>query len=123
MDKTSISTHYGKLSATLAASMCGLFVFFIATSPAELPIVLIVVPFILLYLGMTIGLLMISSVIPVFSRFRERQKILLSACITAVPFLLVIFQTLHQLTIRDVMISFGLFAGLVFYLYRADYLQ
>ncbi len=41
----------------------------------------------------------------------------------SLPVLLLVFQSVHQLTIRDVLVSVSLLAFAIFYISRADFIR
>lgn len=106
---------------TIGLLWVSLPIFLLITNPEELPIAMLVVPFILLfamlYITARVGL---RIIFPSISTARLR---LLAVLIGALPTLLLILASIKQLTVRDTAIVVGLLVMLVFYLRRVDFLK
>lgn len=84
------------------------------TDPQRLPSVFLVVPFVLLFIVLSAG---ISHLIGVYGIFKRRKTRIGVVCAT-IPVLLLVLQSLGQLTVRDVLAIFALFAIAYFYMSR-----
>lgn len=106
---------------TIGLLWVSLPIFLLITNPEELPLAMLVVPFILLfamlYITARVGL---RIIFPSISTARQR---LLAVLIGALPTLLLILASIKQLTVRDTAIVVGLLVMLVFYLRRVDFLK
>lgn len=100
----------------------GLFVFLIlfllVTSPDHLPLPLLIVPFgIIFYL-----LFFIFKELGATGGAQRRQRLIRAAVLAAIPVLLLVLQTIHQLTIKDILITIGLVLLATYYVNKADFL-
>lgn len=95
--------------------------FLLLTNPEDLPLLLLVVPFLILaavlYLTARLGF----SVL--FGGLSEKRLRLLALLIAVFPTLLLILASIDQLTVRDAAIVSGLLLALIFYLRRVDFLK
>lgn len=95
------------------------FLFF-ATNPDGLPLPLLTLPFILLFSGLYLVLqLVLGHVAP---DLRPQARRALSISIAALPPLLLLLQSIGQLTPRDLFITLGLISLLLFYFRKTDFL-
>ena len=108
--------HQAKKTGTLLLPPLFLLLFLLATDPYKLPLVLIVIPFLLV--GLTVFLI-VKSILGI-SPLPETKVRLIAAIMTALATLLLVFQSLHQLSIRDFLIVVALLVGLTLYLRRID---
>lgn len=111
-----------KLSKYMA--IAGLYVsgplFFALTNPENLPLPLLVLPFMWLF-----AVLFLSSWFILSRRkfIRKKQVVLVSGVVACIPVLLAVFQSIHQLSIRDVLLSVGLVVLAALYMLRADFIK
>ena len=87
------------------------------TQPARLPSVVLIVPFILMFaiLGLTIALVI------AWQKDRMTFKAIRSGCMAALlPVLLLILQSVGQLTLRDGLTLIALFAITYFYMAKVN---
>ena len=98
-----------------------LFLLLILTNPTELPLVLLVMPFALLF----VSIYSTTKVILRHTRLKADRKrtTIVASAIAALPVLLFVFQSVHQLTIRDILVSIALVGAAVFYISRADFIH
>lgn len=90
------------------------------TSPDNLPLPLLTAPFILIFAGLYLSL---QLILERFARdLRPRTRRGLSLTIAALPVLLLLLQSIGQLTPRDLIITLGLIALLLFYFRKTDFL-
>lgn len=103
--------------AIIAALYAGLGTFLLSTDPRKLPVVLVVVPFLLLFVALfyTIWLLL--------HKIGRRRSAVIAVCLATLPVLMIVLQSINQLTIRDVVILLVLEAGLLFYITRTSFLR
>lgn len=95
--------------------------FILLTNPENLPIPLLVVPFLLLYATLYMSArLSMKYLVPNLTKGRTR---LIATLIASLPTLLLVLASIKQLTIRDTAIVVGLLVFLVFYLRRMDFLK
>lgn len=108
---------------SLVASVCfsvGLVMLFVFTNPDKIPAIIFVVVFVLLYgLFVSLGLLVLSVLRRVEILMWQRSKIIKTAfSVAGLPFILLLLQSLGQLTIKDVFLVMILFFLLYFYFSR-----
>ncbi len=94
--------------------------FILTTNPEQLPLPLLVVPFIWLF-----GILFYSAkqLLKRFSSLSDKQSLIISGMTAALPVLLLLFQSIHQLTAKDVLLSVGLVGVAALYIFRADFIK
>lgn len=92
----------------------------VLTDPTRLPLPLIIVPFLLLF---SLIYLLISSLLSTRSNMKGRRSVIISGVTALVPTLLIMFQSIHQLTARDVLVVIGLAAATAFYIAKADFIS
>ena len=97
----------------------GLLFFILMTSPSHLPLPLIMVPFVLIFLIIFYGIVYIGK--SNISSHR-RARIIRAGVLACIPVLLLILQSIHQLTIKDILITIGLVLLATYYLNKADFL-
>jgi hypothetical protein len=106
----------GKKIVYLCTTPLLLLTFMFLTDPYKLPLVLIIVPFLLLsvtvYQFASVGL----QPLPAGTTKKRYLSIILSALIV----LVVVLQSLHQLSIKDFLILAALLAGIAFYVQKID---
>jgi hypothetical protein len=104
-----------KLTAKLAvASSLMLLLLAILTDPQRLPSVLLVVPFVLIFIILSAGISYVFGVYGLFKRRRARIGLVGAT----IPVLLLVLQSLGQLTVRDALAIFILFGVAYFYVSR-----
>lgn len=91
-----------------------LLVFFLLTDPRELPSVLLVAPFVLLFAVMA----PITTIVLGWYGPTRPKRLRLGLTFSASVVLLLLFQSLGQLTFRDALGIFALFGIAYFYLLR-----
>ncbi len=97
--------------------------FILTTNPDDLPLLLLLMPFVFLFATVFVTVLLIGRKLGFLKGIDDRRQYALTALIAAIPMLLAVFQSLHQLSIRDVIIAVGLIVGMIFYISRADFLR
>lgn len=112
-----------KTAIALAVILAGLAVTALTTDPQQLPLLLLLLPFLLIYVAFVLSLFLVTASLGVMARYRTKSKLLIAAIIAVLPFSLILFSSLHQLTARDVVISISLVCVISFYVSRADYLR
>jgi len=95
-------------------------VFLVTTDPSRLPLVLLVVPFLWLFAVLSVTTWLILKNRPSVTR---KQAVLVSGVMATIPVLLAIFQSIHQLSLRDVLLSTGLVLLAAVYMLRADFIR
>lgn len=106
-----------KKALLLLLSVLTLIVVFTATSPTDAPALLLVVPFVALFALLFVGLLFLfeHKGWPPARRFR-------GAVVGAgVPVVLLVLQSIGQLTVRDIFTIAAIFVILYFYLSRLSF--
>jgi hypothetical protein len=111
---------FKKLSVPLLLILSTI-VLFTVTDPSRIPLPLLVVPFILIFAVMfTVFNLIIGTLINDL-RFSKRRIYIASGILATIPTLLVVFQSLHQLTVKDVVIMFAFVIACAFYISKIDF--
>jgi hypothetical protein len=90
-------------------------IFLMSTDPYNIPLPLLVVPFILVGFGIFRGLTFTVSNLTKLSKTRIR---LLAGLITSLILLVVLLQSIRQLSLKDFFLLVALLFGLTFYLRR-----
>lgn len=109
---------FRSLIAVLAIYLA-LFLWLALTDPRDLPIILLIVPFVLLFaaLFMTVNLIVRRF----FPRVSQAKRRLMAACVAGLPTFLLILSSVNQLTWRDVALVAFLSIFLLFYASRARF--
>jgi hypothetical protein len=108
--------QYGLLTALYISGP----LFIVTTDPRDLPLPLLVLPFMWLFTTLFV------TTWTVFKRrqnISKRQVVIISGVIASIPVLLAIFQSIHQLSIKDVLLSTGLVLLAAWYVLRADFIR
>lgn len=114
-----LNTNSKKLAAVVLAC-AALLVLFIATNPEDLPLVLLTLPFLLLFLSLFLSLeILLSSLMP---KINAKSKRWLAVILAGLPVLLVLLQSIGQLSVRDLLLVIALVSALIFYFKKADFL-
>ncbi len=93
---------------------------FFMTTPESLPLPFLTAPFVLLFAGLYLSMQLVLANIA--RNLRPKTGRGLSLAIAALPVLLLLLQSIGQLTPRDFVITVGLIAGLLFYFRKTDFL-
>lgn len=96
-------------------------IFLMSTNPQNLPLPLLIVPF--LWLFMSIFWVTLYIVRKFTKRLSKSRRVIVAGVFATFPVLLLVFQSIHQLTIRDVVISVAMVCIAAFYLDRADFIH
>jgi len=95
-------------------------VFIALTNPDTLPLPLLVLPFLWLFVVLFVT---VRLYLGRLTRVNARQTALIAGFTATLPVLLVVFQSIHQLSIRDVLLSLGLVVVAAIYMLRADFIK
>ena len=107
-----------KLGLALSPAVL-LLIFLFTTNPQALPAVLLLIPFVLLF-SCVFSLVYWTSALLSFGRINGKRRLMLSFCLALLPTLLLLLQSINQLTARDILI-FSLFIFiLVMYIFRIN---
>lgn len=94
--------------------------FIIFTDPLSLPLTLLFLPFVLAFIFLrNVGLVIASKL---FGESSERKRRVVVVSITSILVLVLVLQSLGQLSWRDLIIVLGLIVGLVLYFSKTDLL-
>jgi hypothetical protein len=107
-----------KLVMTALFIAIGLLLF--GTDPNELPLPLLILPFILLFLLIFLGTLFIFQQKTHSLKLFTNRSVTVAMTVAILPVLLVVFQSIHQLTFKDVLVSFALLGGILFYISKTN---
>lgn len=106
--KSLLAPHRKQLIALVALLGVGI-VFFTTTSPDQLPLLLLVLPFLYIFAVFYLLILLACRLIGV------KQARLVALIVAVFGVLLFVLGSLHQLTLRDALISLVLTASLTWY--------
>lgn len=94
--------------------------FFMLTDPEKIPLPLLILPFLWLFV---VVFLSTKLVLQHRTKATKKQTLIVSSLLACLLVLLFVFQSIHQLTIRDVLISLAIIGIAAVYLLRADFIQ
>jgi hypothetical protein len=94
--------------------------FLLTTNPHSLPLPLLVLPFLWLF-----SVLFVTTTLLLKRRqnVARRKIVIIAGVVASIPVLLAIFQSIHQLSIKDVLLSVGLVLLAAWYVLRADFIR
>lgn len=95
--------------------------FLMLTDPTKLPLPLLVLPFMWLFAALFTSSLWILR--QRFGRLPRRRAVISAGIISTLPVMLLVFQSIHQLSIKDVLLTIGFILVASFYLQRADFIR
>jgi preprotein translocase subunit YajC len=99
----------------IGGCLVALLILFLGLDPNKIPSFMLVLPFILLFAFLFIGIALLLE-----KQGMERKKRLkIAGLCSALPILLLVLQSIGQLTVRDVLTVVLLFAVSYFYIARA----
>lgn len=118
--QTKTLTHHIKRYLAIVGLYIAGPLFFITTDPKSLPLPLLVIPFLWIFAVLFVTTWIILSKKP---DIHKKQVAMISGCVASIPVLLAVFQSIHQLSIRDVLLSVGLVVLAAIYMLRADFIK
>lgn len=92
-------------------------IFFSLVNPERLALIFILVPFLILFLLIYFTCLLILDV---FFEFPTRQKRIVAIVVGIMPVLMLIIQSITQLTVRDVLLCISITVILIWYSLKAN---
>lgn len=119
MENKLISHRYAKIGAITGLYAFGPL-FFMFTDPNNLPLPLLILPFIWLFAAIYIS---VYWVLQLKTSASKKQFQIISSLSASLVVLLCVFQSIHQLSIRDVAISLAIIGIAALYLLRADFIK
>ena len=114
------TTTYIKKYGTLGILYLAGPLFIVLTNPQNLPLPLLVLPFLWLF---TVLFVTTSILVRRRKTVTKRQAVITAGIVASIPVLLAIFQSIHQLSIKDVLLSTGLVLLAAWYVLRADFIR
>ncbi len=94
-------------------------VFLLLTNPHNLPLPILILPFLWLFC-----VLFISTTLLLKARgVGQRKRAIVAGVIATIPVLLAIFQSIHQLSIKDVLLSLSVVVLAAWYVMKADFIR
>ncbi len=101
--------------------LLSLLVFLALTQPEELPLLLLLVPFVLVYLLFyQLTFMLVSK----FNRRKSRNFIIgSSACLAALPTVVLLLSSLDQLSVVDLIVMLLLIIGVFLYIQYVDFFK
>lgn len=115
-----IPNHLSK-KAGLAALYISGPLFLMLVNPTGLALPLLIVPFLWLFAVLFVTVLWIAQT--KIGKLPRKRAVIVASIVATLPVLLLLFQSIHQLSVKDVLLSIGLIAVASFYLYRADFIR
>lgn len=112
--------HISKRETIILIMLGMLFLLLVSTDPEHLPLPLLISPFILLFSVFYLSIKILLDRFWPNLGIRPRQGLSLS--LAALPVLMLVLQSISQLTIRDLLITAGLISLLMFYFRKIDFL-
>lgn len=112
---------YIKYLFILAILYGGFFGFLFSTNPNNLSIVLLIVPFVLLFLGLFFTFILLIKIITRKSATKLSKKyFVMATLLAAIPACLLLLDSVNQLTLKDglLFVTFGIFV--LFYINRVS---
>lgn len=108
-------------SIAMVFSYLILIVILLTTNPDNMPLPVITIPFIVIFLCLFLTADLIARYI--FSNLKPKSRTKISMVLAVFPVLLIILQSINQLTVKDLIITVGLFLLLVFYFKKVDFIR
>lgn len=96
----------------IVASYLLAFFYFAGVNPEKLSIIFVLVPFIIIF---TVLYLTINLFIDIFLKISKTQKHIITLVCSLMPTLLLLIQSITQLTLRDIILSLMIMALIVWY--------
>ena len=119
MDTSLIKHRYAKIGAISGLYIIGPL-FFMLTDPNNLPLPLLILPFIWLFAAIYVS---VYLALKLKTSATRKQSQIISSLSASLVVLLCVFQSIHQLSIRDVAISLAIIGVAALYLLRADFIK
>lgn len=104
--------QHRKQAVTLVLLYLFGLVFFMNTNPEELPLLLLIIPFAYIFAVLYLTILFICRLM------RVKSEVFVALLVSIFGVLLFVLGSLHQLTVRDVLISLALTGMLTWYVTR-----
>lgn len=95
--------------------------FMAITSPDKMPLALLIVPFLWAFASIFATTWLLCGLVG--SLAVGRRRLILSGVIATLPVLLLVLNSIHQLTIRDLLIVLTIVGLLTLYMSRADFIK
>jgi choline-glycine betaine transporter len=115
------SMHSRKHWVLIVLLYVSLPIFLMATDPYSLPLPLLLIPSILVFLILFhFSRMVLSRLNPQANR---RFRLVVAGSIAGTPAVLLLLQSVHQLSLLDVVIVIALLVGSLFYISKADFIQ
>lgn len=100
-----------------------LAIFLFSTDPSNLPLILLLVPFLLLFFSLFGTIYYGFALFIPATKLARPKRMVIAGCLALLPVILLVLKSINQLTVRDVLI-FGIFTlSLVLYLTRTHFTQ
>jgi hypothetical protein len=100
-----------------------LAIFLLNTDPHRLPLILLIVPFGLIFVGLLLPILFLSERPSTLNSSSRQKRLLVAGCLAGLPTVLLLLSSINQLTVKDVLLLAILVLLTVFYLKRVNALQ
>jgi hypothetical protein len=95
--------------------------FMAMTDPTRLPLPLLIVPFVWLFAVLYLSINFVVNW--QWPGAPKKRRIVIAGVGAALPVLLLVFESIHQLTVKDFLIAAALVACISFYMSRADFIK
>ncbi|HLC91511.1 MAG TPA: hypothetical protein VJC09_00500 [Candidatus Saccharimonadales bacterium] len=112
-----------KHTLILAVLWGGLLVFLLSTNPTKLSIAWLIVPFIWLFASLYYTVQLIIDVFRPSGGRHSRRRVSITAVSAAIPTLLLLLDSINQLSVKDILIVVALGIGGLFYITKLRFKQ
>lgn len=117
----SMNTHKVRSLVLLVIVYIALLAMVFMTNPRKLPIIILIVPFILVFAAVFLSVNL--AVRRFFPRVVRPRRLFIAGCSAGLPTLLLILSSINQLTWRDAFLLIVLAVFLLFYSSRLEFLK
>ncbi len=107
-----VMTKLQKQSTWLAVGYLVAAIFFMSVNPEKLSLIFILVPFLIIF---GLSYTTINLVLGTFFNISQSQKRVVSLVLSIMPVLLLVIQSITQLTVRDVLLCVAITVILIWY--------
>ena len=117
-----IIKRFGKYTIYWLLSGLGLLVFLLGTDPLDLPLPVLLLPFVIFFIWVRNGILAVTVIATRIKSPSRKWRILANGT-AAILVLTVTLQSLGQLSWRDILLILSLVVGVAFYFHKTDLMQ
>jgi len=107
--------HYLKQLLIVALLYGGLLMFLLTTNPNKLSITWLIVPFVWLFLALFVSVQLLIDLLRLHNTSSSKRQLTIAAVCAAIPTLMLLLDSINQLTIKDSLLIVALGVGGMFY--------